>query len=65
MKRVHLKNIKLGDPADFDIYASLAATSWLNSEEFAQSGADPDKVRWTLGEPTDYSVTIDLWEYFE
>lgn len=65
MKRVLLKTLPLGDPADVEIYAAAAVWDWTQRPDgqqvVEQFGITTDKMYWTNGVMLSYSITIDVW----
>jgi hypothetical protein len=64
MRRVLLTNIKLGDPADVEIYAGAAIWDWMAKPQFIQLeqyGITTSDLHWNMGPMTPTSITIDIW----
>ena len=64
MKRVLLKNLQLGDVDDVEIYAGAAVWDWMQRPEFDQLrefNITADKMFWTRGPMSSYSITVDIW----
>lgn len=65
MRRVRLKNLALGDPADVEIYAAAAVWDWTQKPDgkqiVEQFGITTDKMYWTTGKMLSHSITVDIW----
>lgn len=66
-QRIRLVNLKLGDPADVEVYAGAACWEWLQKDEFKRLkegyGINEKELYWTQG-PIDsgaLSITVDIW----
>jgi len=65
LKRVLLKNLRLGDPDDVEIYAAAAVWDWTQQPDgkqvVEQFGITTDKMYYTNGPMLSYSITVDIW----
>lgn len=65
-QRVRLVNLKLGDPADVEVYAGAACWDWMQGQQFEQLkkyGINEKELYWTQGAMDHYamSITVDIW----
>ena len=64
-QRVRLVNLKLGDPADVEIYAGAAVWEWSQKPDgqrvINEFKIPMDQMYWTNGAMTSYSITVDIW----